>query len=339
MRVLLIKTSSMGDLIHTFPALTDAGKILPNIKFDWLVEESFAEIPSWHPLVDKVIPIAIRRWRRQLFSKKTYAEIRQLRRVLNQSKYDFILDAQGLVKTAWLNFLVKGKRVGLDWSSAREALASLIYQEKHTINFYQHAVKRMRELFSQALHYPLPDTFPDFGFTEKLPTLNHKKNEIIFLHSTTWESKQWPEIYWIELARLFQQAGFTMKMGGGNTNELARAARIAQTCDAITLLPRLSINATAELLSNARGVIAVDTGFGHLAAALTIPTVSIYGSTNPNYTSALGKKSIHLAANFPCSPCLQKCCDYKKPTAVAPACYTTITPKQVFNALMNILEN
>ena len=100
MRVLLIKTSSMGDLIHTLPALTDAGLAMPGIRFDWMVEENFAEIPAWHPLVDRVIPVSLRRWRKNWFSASTRGELRALRSALQAEKYDLVLDAQGLVKSA-----------------------------------------------------------------------------------------------------------------------------------------------------------------------------------------------------------------------------------------------
>src|SRR3990167_8502552 len=101
MRVLSIKTSSMGDLIHTFPALTDAGKAIPGITFDWVVEDVFAAIPTWHPLVNKVIPVALRRWRKGIFSSETRAGWRQLRQTMHAQDYDLVLDAQGLVKSAF----------------------------------------------------------------------------------------------------------------------------------------------------------------------------------------------------------------------------------------------
>src|SRR5437868_3243147 len=104
MRVLVIKTSSMGDIIHTLPALTDAANAIPHIKFDWLVEDSFADIPKWHPAVDRVIPVALRRWRKGFFSKETRAGYKELRKQLHEQQYDLVLDAQGLVKSAFLTF-------------------------------------------------------------------------------------------------------------------------------------------------------------------------------------------------------------------------------------------
>jgi heptosyltransferase-1 len=207
MKVLLIKTSSMGDLIHTLPALTDAGHALPGIRFDWVVEDAFADIPAWHPLVDKVIPVALRRWRKGVFSRATRTAWGELSKELRANEYDLVLDAQGLVKSAFITLFTWGMSAGLDWGSAREPLASLVYQRKCTVNFYQHAVVRMRSLFSQALDYPLPETAPDFGldrrqFNHVSAAMKEDGKYIVFLHGTTWTSKQWPEAYWIKLSEM-----------------------------------------------------------------------------------------------------------------------------------------
>lgn len=331
MRVLLIKTSSMGDLIHTLPALTDAAKAVPGIQFDWLVEEGFVDIPAWHPAVDHVFPVALRRWRKTLITRQTRDEIFALRKKLHEQQYDLILDAQGLVKSAWLGLLAQGSRAGLDWSSAREPLASLFYQKKYTVNFYQHAVVRMRSLFALALGYDYSSE-PEFVIQRSEVTKDIQPY-LVFLHGTTWASKQWPETYWAELARRATEAGYRVKISGASQEEVARAQRIGKVSDAVDVMPRLSIKAMAELLAGAKSVVSVDTGFGHLAAAMGIPTVSIYGSTNPDYTGALGKHSILLKADFSCSPCLKRECAYQEPSAVKPACYETVPPEMVWKAL------
>lgn len=337
MRVLLIKTSSMGDLIHTLPALTDAAKAIPGIIFDWVVEDNFAAIPSWHPNVDRVIPVALRRWRKGPFNKETRAEWQKLRKTLNEESYDLIIDAQGLMKSAFLTFFAKGTRAGLDFRSAREAFASFAYQKKYKVNFYQHAVHRMRSLFSLALGYELPATLPDFGLTLSLFHKAETEKYVVFLPGTTWQSKQWPENYWQKLAAFVTEAGYQICMSSGNADETALAERIAQNHPAIKVIPRLSIQEMAVLLANAKGTVAVDTGLGHLSAALNIPTVSIYGSTNPQFTGALGKASVHLATQFSCSPCLARVCSYQKDSEVKPACYATIPPLHVWQVLREML--
>jgi heptosyltransferase I len=344
MRVLLIKTSSMGDIIHTLPALTDAGLALPGITFDWVVEDTFSEIPSWHPLVDKVIPVALRRWRKGLLARETRLGWKTLRQQLHANHYDLILDAQGLVKSAFLTFFAKGLRVGLDWGSAREALASLAYQRQCKVDFYQHAIVRMRSLFSQALGYSLPDTEADFGLTTQLfQPLDSLQPYVVFLHGTTWTTKQWPEDYWIQLAEKVGQAGYRIKISGGNAEEVERAERLAShsemTRATVDVLPYLTISHMAALLANAKAAVAVDTGFGHLAAALNIPTVSLYGATNPAYTSACGKASVHLVADFPCAPCLRRTCTFKGSSTVTPACYATLTPTHVWQTLTRVMPH
>ncbi len=334
MRVLLIKTSSMGDLIHTLPALTDAGKAIPGIRFDWVAEDSFKEIPAWHPLVDRVIPVALRRWRKGLLSKETRQEWRHLRHELQAQPYDLVLDAQGLMKSSFLTLFAKGRRAGLDFHSARESLAALFYQQKHTVNFYQHAVVRMRQLFSLSLGYDLPVTPPDFGvLREQFQSPASAEPYVVFLHGTTWPSKQWPEEYWQSLARRVEQQGWRVKISGGNAEEQERAARIAAGNPIVDVLPRLTIKQMAELLAGSQAAVAVDTGFGHLAAALDVPTVSIYGSTNAEYTGALGPSSVLLSAAFPCSPCLSRACTYRSQAVVTPACYGTVPPEKVWEAL------
>lgn len=340
MRILLIKTSSMGDLIHVLPAITDASLVYPQIKFDWVVEDSFVEIPRWHKSVDKIIPVALRRWRKDLFARHTRAEWRTLRAQLKEENYDYILDAQGLVKSAFLGFFAKGLRVGLDWESARESLASFAYQRKYSVNFYQHAIHRMRSLFAQALSYPLPETSAKFGI-DKNQFLTEAKDSgpyIVFLHGTTWETKLWPEIYWRELAKLITDAGFRIKISGGDQNELARARRIAEVSEAIDVIPRMALSQMASLLAQAYGAVAVDTGFGHLAAALTVPTISLYGPTEASFTGAIGENSSHISTHFACSPCFYRVCKYQGPSEVHPACFATLPPTKVWAALKDRLH-
>lgn len=338
MRVLLIKTSSMGDLIHILPALTDAQCAVPYIKFDWVVEEVFAEIPRWHAAVDRVIPVALRRWRKSLLASSTRKEWREFLKLLNSCHYDLILDAQGLLKSALLGCFARGKRAGPNWRSAREALASLLYQQKITVSTRDHAVLRMRTLMSKALGYPLPSSDPHFGLNfEQFHAGQDQTSYLVFLHGTTWSSKLWPVDYWQALALMAVNAGFEVMLSGGNIEELTRAKTIASVSSAVRVLPRQTIGAMANLLANAKGVVAVDTGFGHLAAALQVPTLSLYGPTNPTNIGAIGRYSQHLAATFPCAPCLKRNCAYQGPLTTRPACFDQISPQFVWERLIQQL--
>lgn len=338
MKVLVIKTSSLGDVIHTLPALTDAVKENPKLRFDWVVEKPFAEIPSWHSQVDKVIPLAWRSWRRSLFTRKTFQEGRVFLHHLRAERYEHIIDAQGLIKSAILTFLAKGRRFGLDWGSAREPLASFAYQKTCTVNFYQHAVLRMRQIFAQVFNYELPNTQPDYGVARS-QFLNPVKEQdyLVFLHGTTWVTKLWPESYWQELASRAARKGLMVKLLWGSSEEELRAKRLAAFADNIVVLPRQDLRGSATVLANARAVVAVDTGLAHLAAALDVPTVSLYGPTNPEYTGAVGSNQLCLSTHFPCSPCLKRECTYQGHAAVQPACFSNLNPEQVWNALNRFL--
>lgn len=338
MRVLIVKTSSMGDVIHTLPALTDAVKAIPHIRFDWVVEEAFAEIPAWHPAVDQVIPIAWRRWRKNLKAPQTQEAFKAFVKRLREREYDLVLDAQGLVKSALLTRAARGRSAGLDWGSAREPLASLLYQKKCSVNFYQHAIVRMRAIFANLLNYELPQTVPDYGVPRSLFLENSGEDYLVFLHGTTWETKLWPESYWIALAKLAERQGLAVKVLWGNAEEEARAKRLAQAAPNLTVLPRQDLKGSAKVLANARAVVAVDTGFAHLAAALDVPGVSVYGPTNPDYSGALGRNQICLAANFPCAPCLKRDCTYQGRAQTSPACFTEVNAEKVWKALGTLIE-
>lgn len=339
MRVLLIKTSSLGDIIHTLPALTDAKKVYPTIEFDWVVEESFAEIPAWHPAVRQVIPVALRRWRKQFPLSFFSQEFKTFIKTLRQTHYDYVLDAQGLIKSAFITRLAKGTRCGLNWQSAWEPLASLVYEKKAAVNPDQHAIDRVRQLFSATLNYPLSPTTSDYNL-EKIPRINAsfsyliEQNFLVFLHGTTWESKHWPELYWNNLINLLEKTGLTILLPWGNAAEKERADRLASGKNFVVVLPKLNLGELAGFLARAKGVVAVDTGLAHLAAALNVPSVSIYGATNPQLTGTRGTKQLHLKADSPwCTPCLKSKCFYTGESIVKPACYDNLTPEKVWQLL------
>ncbi|WP_327439078.1 lipopolysaccharide heptosyltransferase I [Pseudomonas donghuensis] len=346
MRVLLIKTSSLGDVIHALPALTDAARAIPGIRFDWVVEEGFAEIPSWHPAVDKIIPVAIRRWRKNLWQTFKSGEWRQFKQRLRESKYDLVIDAQGLVKSAWLTRYVKAPVAGMDRYSAREGLSSRFYDRRLSVERGQHAVERVRQLFALALGYNLPAGLGDYGLDLNRLQLPPAAPFVVFLHGTTWATKHWPEAYWRQLAERLGQQGLQVRLPWGSAAEQARAERIAKGLSNCQVLPKLNLVGVARVLAAAKACIAVDTGLGHLAAALDVPTLSLFGPTNPGLTGAYGKSQVHIASDFACAPCLQKKCTYK-PSADDqrrfdlkrewPLCFTRLNPERVASQLRALL--
>ncbi|MDV5099129.1 lipopolysaccharide heptosyltransferase I [Pseudomonas sp. LSJ-87] len=346
MRVLIIKTSSLGDVIHTLPALTDAAHAIPGIRFDWVVEEGFAEIPSWHPAVDQVIPVAIRRWRKNLWQTIKSGEWKAFKQRVRERKYDLVIDAQGLVKSAWLTRYVKAPVAGLDRYSAREGWASRFYDRRLSVATGQHAVERVRQLFAMALAYDLPEGLGNYGLDLERLQLPPAAPYVVFLHGTTWATKHWPEAYWRELAERMGRRKLEVRLPWGNPAEKARAERIAQGLNNCQVLPKLNLAGVARVLAAAKACVAVDTGLGHLAAALDVPTISLFGPTNPGLTGAYGRTQIHQASDWPCAPCLQKKCTYK-PSADDlrrfdlkrewPLCFTRLNPEHVASRLSALL--
>jgi heptosyltransferase-1 len=360
MRALIVKTSSLGDVIHTLPAVTDAARALPDVRFDWVVEEAFAEIPRWHPAVDQVIPVALRRWRKQPLQAWRSGKWGSFRQAIGARAYDAVIDAQGLLKSAWLSRFAHGPRHGLDRHSARESLASLNYQHRHPVAWGRHAVLRVRELFAHALGYPLP---ADAHLAAPAPGSNPYGLDrarllagrgpssasvpyLLFLHGTTWPTKHWPAYYWRQLAEQATAAGWEVHLPWGNIAEQARAEQIAADLPAARVLPKLSLAGIAAELAGATACVAVDTGLAHLAAALAVPSVSLYGPTNPGFTGSWGANQLHLAAEFPCAPCLKKDCSYQAGTAeraaadfalVQPRCFSRLPPPRVWQAVQQLI--
>ena len=343
-KVLIIKTSSLGDVIHTLPAVSDAKRVLGEVQFDWVVEENFAEIPAWHPAVRKVIPVAIRRWRKHLgqiiFGGKEKREWNGFKQQLQQEQYDVVIDAQGLLKSALITRLARGETYGLDKHSAREAIASRFYQHPKTIAKQQHAVERVRELFAKCLGYQLEGLPLDYGIAKGNKS-HTPSRQILFLHGTTWDTKHWPEQYWIELASQITGSGYSILIPWGNDIERQRALRIKHQCkheNQLIVLDKMGLNDLLEYIIKVDAVIAVDTGLAHLSAALDKPTVSLYGPTSPDLTGTYGANQMILQVDYECSPCFSKNC-VKTKAGITPECYTSLNPQRVMNVLNELLYN
>lgn len=324
MRVLLIKTSSLGDIIHTFPALTDAVAAIPGIRFDWLVEEGFTDLPALHPAVDRVIALPWRRLRRQLWLPGAWRELGEIREQLRKGQYDLVIDAQGLIKSALWTSFVRAPAVGLDAESAREPLASRFYDRRCTVAWGQHAIDRVRQLFAAALGYDVPNMSEvNYGLVPRLRVLPDADAPAywVFAHATTWESKHWPEAYWQQLVLLAARLRRRVLLPWHGEAELARAQRLARMTTHVQVLPELSLKEMTRVLADAELVVGVDTGLSHLAAALHRPVVALYGSTEPGLTGVVGPGAVVLQAQFPCAPCLREHCSELTDERSEPPCY------------------
>lgn len=339
MRVLLVKLSSMGDLIHALPALTDAQAAIPSIRFDWVIDEAFAEVASWHPVVDRIITTAHRRWRHQKSKIIRNGELKQFWQQLRATKYDLVIDGQTNLKSAVVTRLTRGLRSGLDAASAREFPAHWAYQKKIFVAKQDHAVRRMRLLFAGALDYAYQETEADFNIDHsrlvetkvKLPA-----NYLIFMHNASWESKIWPEVYWADLLKIAIAEGFSVLLPSGNDAEHARAKRLAELHPNAQALPRMSLSEMAYIIARAKGAVCNDTGLGHLAAALKIPSVNLYGPTDSALIGAPGKLQVYLQAKFQCAPCYETRCRYQGVSQVRPACFDQFTPAIVWEKLQRL---
>ncbi len=285
-RLLIVKTTSLGDVIHNLPVINDIRAAMPNINIDWVVEESFADIPRLHPGVDNVITVAMRRWRKHLFSGNTWREISTLKRQIQSQAYDYVLDTQGLLKSALVTCCANAPKHGYHNQSAREPLASYFYDHRHTVAKDQHAVARIRQLAAQALGYAAPSSPPDYGIEANVHALDMElpPRYVVGLHGTSRDSKLWPVEQWVELGHHLSQQSLSLVLPWGSQAEHERAIHISSHTPQTVVLPKLGLQALAGVIAGAQAAIGVDTGLMHLAVALKKPSIAIYTDTDPKLT-------------------------------------------------------
>jgi len=288
-RILLVKTSSLGDVIHNLPVVNDILQYHANAQIDWVVEESFADIPKLHPAISQVYTVAVRRWRKQLFSKKTWQEMADFKHQIAQKSYDCVIDTQGLLKSAVISRLAQGVKCGFDRHSVREPIASYFYNQLFSVARGQHAVERNRALVASACDYQQPNNAPIYGITTENLTadLTLPQPFIVGLHGTSKESKLWPTDHWITLAKKLSEQNCHLVLPWGSQAEQQRAHDIAINLNNVIVLPKQSIMQLSTIISRAWVAVGVDTGLSHLSAALNIPTVAIYTDTNPALTGVM----------------------------------------------------
>lgn len=339
MRVLVVKLTSMGDVLHLMPALSDLQKHYPDAAVDWMVEDSFAEIPSWHPMVQRIIKVSTRRWRSLAW--RNVSEFFSFLSELRVQPYDVVIDAQGLIKSAVFSRFAKlapgGVRAGFSADSIKESPAARWYQKKVVVDRQQHAISRLRTLFAGAFDYTELASGIDYqlnlGLTNAGLKAENAAPSIMLLHGTTWPTKHLPESVWAELADLIGKDGYNIVLCWGNDQEYQRAQRIADDRPQVTVLPKSSLTELGATIANVQGVIAVDTGLGHLAAALSVPTVSLYGSTDAQLTGAVGNNQTHIQTDYPCSPCMLKLCNKLTKQVTSPPCYKRLSAVDIWQTL------
>ncbi len=289
MQILLVKTSSLGDVVHNLPVVSDLRRRFPDAAIDWVVEEGFAELPRLHPGVRDVIPVALRRWRRRLLLPATWREIGEFRRRLQGRQYDIVLDSQGLLKSALVArqaaLAPAGRRLGYGREVAREPIAARYYDQGFVIAKDQHAVERNRALAAAAFGYAL-DLPLDYGIGAPPLTAPWlpRRGYAVLLTGTSRPDKLWPEDDWQALGLALVATGLHCVLPGGSAEERQRAARLANKLGRAVAAPPLNLTDMAGLLAGADVVVGVDTGLVHLAAALGRPTLALFCGSDPALT-------------------------------------------------------
>ncbi|HET7847905.1 MAG TPA: lipopolysaccharide heptosyltransferase I [Pseudolabrys sp.] len=293
--ILFIKTSSLGDVIHHLPALSDARRRLPGARIAWVVEEAFAPLVRLHPGITDVIPVASRRWRKSLYAAATLGDIGQSLRAVRARAYDAIIDSQGLLRSAVIARLAKGRRHGYDHASIREPAASLFYDVRHRVSRELHAIERNRILAGKALGY-LPEGAPDYGL-DRSRLRKTSSTYAVLLHATARREKEWPQERWIALGKALERRGLDLILPWGNDAERARSERIAAVLPHAKVGERRPLDDAARLIAGASFVVGVDTGLLHLAAALGVPLVATFTDTKPGLTGPRGSGPIAIVGS------------------------------------------
>jgi heptosyltransferase I len=288
--ILLVKTSSMGDVVHTLPAVSDIANNVAGVSIDWLVEENFAELPRLHPAIRRVIPVAMRRWRRSPWSLETLQEFKAFRTALYWNRYDMVIDAQGLVKSAILARFARGEHAGQGFGYAREPLAALFYNRHLAVPWALQAIKANRLLAASALQFRDPSKSPpDYGIrpgklaADWLPADKYA----VLIHAASSEKKLWQETGWVELGGNLTRRGLRCVLPWGNETEQQRAVQLAAKIPGAIVAPALNLGEAAALLAGAVLVAGVDSGLTHLAAAIGTPVIALFNGSDPARTGVV----------------------------------------------------
>jgi heptosyltransferase-1 len=286
------------------PALTDARRLLPRARFAWAVEEAFVPLVRQHPAVSEVIPVASRRWRRSLWRPKTIKDIAASVTGLRARRFDEVVDTQGLLRSALLTRLARGRWHGYARGSIREPLASAFYDVRHPVSRKLHAIDRNRILTGLALGYT-PDGPPDFGL-ERGRFRDEGERTAVLLHATARPEKEWPEDNWIVLGRWLGGQGILPVLPWGTEAERARAERIAGALVRARVPERQPLDKVARMIAGADLVVGVDTGLLHLAAAFGVPLVAIFCGSRPQLTAPVGSGPMCVLGEFGAAPSVEQ---------------------------------
>ena len=294
-RILFVKLSSLGDVIHHLPAVTDLARRMPGAHVAWAVEEAYADLVRLHPAVVESIPVGLRALRDHPLDSARWRRVGAARRALAAKRWDYVIDTQGLLKSALVAKAASGRSFGMDGASAREGAAAWFYDQAFPVPRELHAVERNRRLVASVLGYE-PEGAADYGLEAPPypPLWAPRGRYAVLLHAASRADKQWPDDKWVDLARRLAQHGYATVFPGGTEAERLAAARLALLVPGSVAAPPMDLWVAATLLAHAQMVVGVDTGLTHLAVALHRPTVGIYRATDPALTGLHGESGVSL---------------------------------------------
>jgi heptosyltransferase I len=296
-RILFVKLSSLGDVVHNFPAVTDLARRHPGAHIGWAVEEAYADLVRLHPAVRESIPMGLRGLRDHPFDRERWRRLRASRQTLKGQRWDCVVDTQGLLKSALVANTARGPTYGLDRASAREALSPLFYRRSFAVPRALHAVERNRKLVGQVFGYE-PEGAAEYGLEipPYPPVWAPRGHYAVLLHAASRADKRWPDDHWISLARRLAEENYGTVFPGGTDAERVAAGRLSLLVPGGMASPPMDLWVAATLLAHASIVVGVDTGLTHLAVALGRPTVGIYTATDPRLTGLHGDEAINVGA-------------------------------------------
>lgn len=297
-RVLFVKLSSLGDVVHHMPAVTDLARERPGTHVAWAVEEAYVELVRLHPAVAEAFPVGLRSLRGRPLSPAPWSRLGATRRALRAGRWDFVVDTQGLMKSAMVARFARSPSFGLDRASARERMASRFYDVKIAVPRAMHAVERNRRLVAQVFGYSV-DGPADYGLAAppSAPSWAPQAAYTVFLHAASRAAKRWPEERWVALGHAANEAGLDVVLPGGTAAERTASERIAKQLSRAMAAPAMGLADAAALLAHARTVAGVDTGLTHLAAAFGVPTVGIYAATRPELTGLHAPNAVNVGGD------------------------------------------
>ena len=314
MRILIVKLSSFGDIMHVFTAVTDLAKSMDQVDIDWLVDSSLKDIPKWHPAVNHVYAIPLRKVIKNRSITACLSVLKQIR----SQPYDIIIDAQGLLKSMLCAVSLKGAKHGFAKPHLRESIARWGYDFVHTVD-QEHIVDQYRLLFAKSVGYPLPAQ-RSFGIEQT----NQESSKVILFIGAGWGNKRWPMTHWALLIKKLKEAGKDVECPYGSYHEKEQLMGLKQKYDLDIKISSYHLDELKGEISKSSLVVAGDTGILHLAKALGVITIGLFGATQSKRSGYQGS----IQSRLECSPCMKRTCQISKQLPVP--CMESIAVEQVW---------